>query len=224
MKLALLAKQTRAQAGSVLRAEPIAVVGMGCRFPGGADSPDAFWRLLMDGVDAIREVPADRWDADAFYDADNALPGRGNNKWGGFLERIDEFDADFFRIMPREAERMDPQHRLFLEVAVDALDNAGLSRERLRGARAGVFASSYHNDYTLIQFADRESLDSRTITGSSHGVLANRLSYLLDLRGPSLSFDSACSSGLVAVHYACQSLRTGETDVALAGGWSVGWP
>jgi acyl transferase domain-containing protein/NADPH:quinone reductase-like Zn-dependent oxidoreductase/acyl carrier protein len=221
VKLALIAKQARAQAGAVLRAEPIAVIGMGCRFPGGGDSPEGFWRVLTDGIDAIREVPADRWDAESYYDADISTPGRGNNKWGGFLDEIGGFDAGFFRILPREAERMDPQHRLFLEVAVEALDHAGLARERLRGSRAGVFVASYHNDYTQMQYTDLESVDARTLTGTLHSVLANRLSYLLDLRGPSLSLDTACSSGLVSVHLACQSLRAGETDVALAGGVSL---
>lgn len=220
VKLALMAKRVRAQTDAVRRAEPIAVVGMGCRFPG-ANSPDEFWRILIDGVDAIREVPSDRWNADAFYDIDAATPGRANTKWGGFLDRIDGFDAGFFGVLPREAERMDPQHRFFLEVAVDALDDAGLARERLRGSRAGVFVASYHNDYTNLQYSDLESVDARTLTGTLHSVLANRLSYLLDLRGPSLSLDTACSSGLVAVHLACQSLRNGESDLAIAGGVSL---
>ena len=221
VKLSLMAKQARAQMGAIARAEPIAVIGMGCRFPGGADSPDAFWALLRDGRDAVGEIPRTRWDVDAFYDADPAVPGKLAVNAGGFLRGVDEFDAAFFGIMRREAERMDPQHRVFLEVAVDALDHAGMTREALAGSRAGVFIASYHSDYNLLQFADRDAIDARTLTGTQHSVLANRLSYLLDLRGPSISIDTACSSSLVAIHLACQSLRTGESDVVLAGGVSL---
>ncbi|HET9206060.1 MAG TPA: type I polyketide synthase, partial [Burkholderiaceae bacterium] len=140
---------------------------------------------------------------------------------GGFLRQIDAFDAGYFGILPREAERMDPQQRLLLEVAMEAFDDAGLPRERLARSRTGVYAASYHNDYAQLQYADPEAIDLRTLTGTLHSVLANRLSFLLDLRGPSLSIDTACSSGLVAVHLACQSLRSGETDVALAAGVSL---
>jgi acyl transferase domain-containing protein/NADPH:quinone reductase-like Zn-dependent oxidoreductase len=221
VKLALMARKIRSEAEPVLRADPIAVVGMGCRIPGGADSPDAFWDLLAQGKDAVREVPPDRWSADAWFDADPAAPGKTAVKCAGFLDRVDGFDADYFGILPREAERMDPQQRLLLEVAMEALDDAGLSRDHLRGARAGVYVASYHNDYALMQFQDVESIDARCLTGTQHSVLANRISHFLDLRGPSLSLDTACSSSLVAIHLACQSLRTGETDVALAGGVSI---
>jgi acyl transferase domain-containing protein len=221
VKLTLMARKIRAEAEPVLRADPIAVVGMGCRIPGGADSPDAFWDLLAQGKDAVREVPPDRWSADAWFDADPAAPGKTAVKWAGFLDRVDGFDADYFGILPREAERMDPQQRLLLEVAIEALDDAGLSRTHLRGARAGVYVASYHNDYALMQFQDVESIDARCLTGTQHSVLANRISHFLDLRGPSISLDTACSSSLVAIHLACQSLRTGETDLAVAGGVSI---
>ena len=221
VKLALMAKQARAQVGMLTRADPIAIIGMGCRFPGGVDSPETYWSLLRDGVDAVGEMPGNRWDVDAFYDADPATPGKTSAKHGGFIDRVDAFDAGFFGILRREAERMDPQHRVFLEVAVEALDRAGLPRERLAGSATGVFIASYYNDYTLLQFSDRDWIDARTLTGTQHSVLANRLSYLLDLRGPSISIDTACSSSLVAVHLACQSLRAGESDVALAGGVSL---
>ncbi len=221
LKLALMAQKVRSQSEDVLRADPIAVVGMGCRFPGGADSPEQFWRLLVDEVDAVRMVPADRWDADALYDADPATPGKAATKWGGFIDRIDGFDAAYFNILPREAERMDPQQRLFLEVAMEALDDAGQTRERLRGSRTGVFIASYHNDYLVLEYKDPDTIDARTLTGTVHSVLANRLSYLLDLRGPSISIDTACSSSLVAIHLACQSLRYGESDMAVAGGVSL---
>jgi len=221
LKIALMAQKVRAQSEAVLRADPIAIIGMGCRFPGGVDSPEAFWQLLADGVDAVRPVPADRWDADALYDADPSAPGKAATKWGGFLDRIDGFDAAYFNILPREAERMDPQQRLFLEVAMESLDDAGLTREKLRGSRTGAFVASYHNDYQLLEYRDHEAIDARTLTGTVHSVLVNRLSYLLDLRGPSISVDTACSSSLVAIHLACQSLRHGESDVALAGGVSL---
>ena len=221
IKLALMAQKVRAQSEAVLRADPIAIVGMGCRFPGGADSPEAFWQLLVDGVDAVRPVPADRWDVQAVYDADPSVPGKSIAREGGFLERIDGFDAAYFNILPREAERMDPQQRLFLEVAMEALDDAGFTREQLRGSRAGAFVASYHNDYQLLEYRDPEAIDARTLTGTVHSVLVNRLSYLLDLRGPSVSVDTACSSSLVAIHLACQSLRHGESDIALAGGVSL---
>ncbi|MBI4995540.1 MAG: acyltransferase domain-containing protein, partial [Rhodocyclales bacterium] len=218
---ALMAKQVRQQAEHVLRADPVAIVGMACRVPGGGDSPELFWQLLRDGTDAIREVPADRWDADAWYDSDPSAIGKTVTKWAGFLEHIDGFDAEYFGILPREAQHMDPQQRLFLEVAIEALDDAGLTREQLRGSRAGVFIASYHNDYAQLQYSDVDAIDLRTLTGTLHSVLANRLSYFLDLRGPSISIDTACSSSLVATHLACQSLRHGESDIAIAGGVSV---
>ena len=221
VKLALMAREARAQVGALARAEPIAILGMGCRFPGGADSPERFWTLLRDGVDAVTPLPRDRWDVDAVHDPDPATPGKSAVTHGGFLDRVDTFDAAFFGILGREAERMDPQQRLLLEVAIEALDHAGLPREQLAGTAAGVFIASYYNDYANLQLADRDAIDARTLTGSLHSVVANRLSYLLDLRGPSVSIDTACSSSLVAVHLACQSLRTGDSDVAMAGGVSL---
>jgi acyl transferase domain-containing protein/acyl carrier protein len=221
LKLALMAKQARAQTAAIARAEPIAIVGMGCRFPGGADSPEKFWEVLRDGVDAVHEIPGSRWDLEKHYDADPSTPGKSSIRHAGLLDRIDGFDAAFFGILPREAGRMDPQQRIFLEVAIDAFDHAGMSRERLAGTRTGVFVASYHTDYAQMQYADPEWIDPRTLTGILQSVIPNRLSYWLDLRGPSVSLDSACSSSLVAVHLACQSLRWGETDIALAGGVNV---
>jgi acyl transferase domain-containing protein/NADPH:quinone reductase-like Zn-dependent oxidoreductase len=221
VKLALMARRVRAEAERVLRADPIAIVGMGCRVPGGGDSPDRFWDLLRAGKDAIVEVPLDRWRADDWYDADPAAPGKAITKWAGFIDHIDTFDAAFFGILPREADRMDPQQRLLLEVAMEALDDAGLPQERLRGTRAGVFVAAYHDDYAHLQYNDLEDVDARTLTGILHSVLTNRVSHFLDLRGPSVSVDTACSSSLVATHLACQSLRSGETDLAIAGGVSV---
>ena len=196
--------------------EPIAVIGLGCRFPG-ADGPDAFWRLLRDGVDAVGEVPAGRWDADAFYEADGG-PGKMTTRWGGFLDEVDRFDPHFFGISPREAARMDPQQRLLLEVAWEALEYAGLPAHRLAGSQTGVFVGISSYDYSRLQFSDPQQIDAYAGTGNAHSVAANRLSYLLDFRGPSLSVDTACSSSLVAAHLAVQSLRSGESDLALAGG------
>ncbi|WBB80641.1 type I polyketide synthase [Micromonospora sp. WMMD882] len=212
--------RAKLEASERARTEPIAVVGLACRFPGGADSPAAFWELLRGGVDAISEVPADRWDADALYDADPTVPGRVTSRWGGFLDRIDRFDASFFGISPREADQMDPQQRIMLEVAWEALESAGQTTGRLAGSPTGVFVGvhSHSNDYTWLQFADPEQIDTYTGTGTSHSVIAGRISYLLDLRGPSVALDTACSSSLVAVHLASQSLRAGECRTALAGG------
>ena len=221
VKLALMAKQMRGQAEVVLRADPIAIVGMGCRVPGGGDTPAHLWKQLCAGVDAIREIPSDRWDGNAWYDPDLSASAKSTTKWGGFLDRIDEFDAGYFGILPREAERMDPQQRLLLEVAIEAIDDAGLPHERLRGSRTGVYIASYHNDYAQLQHNDVEDIELRTLTGTLHSVLANRLSYFLDLRGPSISIDTACSSSLVAIHMACQSLRFGEIDLAITGGVSL---
>ncbi|SCL23206.1 Acyl transferase domain-containing protein [Micromonospora pallida] len=212
--------RAKIEASERARTEPIAIVGLACRFPGGANSPEAYWALLRDGVDAVSEVPADRWDADTLYDPDPTTPGRVASRWGGFLDQVDRFDAAFFGISPREADQMDPQQRLLLEVAWEALESAGQTTEQLAGSATGVFVGvhSHSNDYTWLQFADPERIDTYTGTGTSHSVLAGRISYLLDLRGPSVALDTACSSSLVAVHLAVQSLRSGECRTALAGG------
>ncbi len=218
-KLALMAERVRAQRQDldVLRAEPIAIVGIGCRFPG-APSPDAFWQLLHSGGDAITEVPADRWDVDALHDPALNAPGKMTTRSGGFLEHVDTFDPAFFGLSPREATRMDPQQRLLLEVAYEAIEDAGLTRERLAGSKTGVYVASTAFDYAHLQLSDRESISAHTVTGSVHCILANRLSFLFDLQGPSLALDTACSSSLVAIHLACQGLRGRETEIAVAGG------
>src|SRR5579872_5522125 len=197
--------------------EPIAIVGIGCRFPG-ANDPAAFWQLLRNGVDAISEVPADRFDQNAFYDPDPAIPGKMNTRWGGFLDQADRFDARFFGISPREVSCMDPQQRLLLEVAWEALQDAGQAPERLTGTRAGVFIGIATNDYGRLQWDDLERIDAYAGTGNALSIAANRISYVFDFRGPSIALDTACSSSLVAVHQACCSLRSGESTLALAGG------
>lgn len=205
------------------RNEPIAVVGMGLRFPGNASDPESFWRLLRDGVDAITEVPPDRWDVNAYYDPDPDASGKMSTRWGGFLKTIDMFDPEFFGISPREAVSMDPQQRLLLEVAWESLENAGLGPEKLFGSPAGVFIGIASFDYVQnhLQQLDQDRIDAYFATGNTHSVASGRLSYVLGLRGPSISLDTACSSSLVAIHQACQSLRNGDCNLALAGGVNV---
>jgi len=200
--------------------EGIAIVSVACRLPGNVRSPDDFWRLLVEGRDAVTDVPADRWDATALFSPRLDQPDRMNTRWGGFLDGLDQFDAAFFGISPREASLMDPQQRLLLETAWEAFEAAGHSADRLAGSETGVFvgAHSHSSDYYLLQLAQAQGIESHMSTGSAHSILANRISYLLDLRGPSMAIDTACSSSLVAVHLACQSLRTHECDIALAGG------
>jgi acyl transferase domain-containing protein/acyl-CoA synthetase (AMP-forming)/AMP-acid ligase II/acyl carrier protein len=198
-------------------AEPIAIIGMACRFPG-ASNLGEFWLLLRDGVDAIREVPPARWNIDEYYDPNPATPGKMSTRWGGFLEGIDEFDAGFFAISPREAVRMDPQQRLLLETAWEALEDAGLPAERLAGSRTGVFVGICATEYGVMQLGDPQLSDPYAGPGNALSMAANRLSYLLDLHGPSLAIDTACSSSLVAVHLACRSLRSGDCPIALAAG------
>ena len=209
------------KASRIAVAEPVAVVGIGCRFPGDVSGPESFWRLLLEGTDAISEVPADRWDADAFYDPDPLAPGRMTTKWGGFVSDVAGFDADFFGITPREAEAMDPQQRMLLEVAWEALEHAGIPPDSLGGSRTGVMMGVYYNEYQSLSAQSAEMVSAYTGTGNAHSVTVGRISYLLGLRGPAVAVDTACSSSLVAVHLACQSLRLRESDLALAGGVNV---
>jgi len=198
--------------------EPIAIVGIGCRFPMAAD-PEAFWQLLAGGVSAIVEAPKDRWNAAALFDADVNAPGKLNTRWGGFIDGIDRFDPQFFGISPREAIQMDPQQRLILELAWEALEDAGIPPPALKDSRTGVFMGALFTDYTLLKDrAGAEAITTHSSTGGAACIIANRVSYALGLQGPSMTIDTACSSSLVAVHLACQSLRAGESDLALAGG------
>jgi polyketide synthase 12/epothilone polyketide synthase D len=213
--------------------DPIALVGIGCRFPGGANDPASFWRLLVEGVDAVAEVPADRWNKKSFYDPETGKPGKSHACWGGFIEGIDQFDPQFFGISPREAAHMDPQQRLLLETAWEALEDGGQTLERVKGSRAAVFAgiSSWEYSFSQIDFRDRARMDVHTNTGSSLSIAANRVSYCFDLRGPSVAVDTACSSALVSVHLACQTIWEENCPLALAGGvnalllpdWYVGF-
>ncbi|WP_437965060.1 beta-ketoacyl synthase N-terminal-like domain-containing protein [Sorangium sp. So ce260] len=197
------------------KTEPIAIIGMGCRFPGGADDPARYFRLLQEGVDAVSEAPPERF----ALDTSPAASGGGVPPWGAFLKDVDRFDAHFFGISPREAVKMDPQQRLLLEVAWEALEHAGVAADRLAGTRTGVFVGITTNDYQLLSVTGApEEQDAYAATGNGHCFPAGRLSYVLGLEGPSLAVDTACSSSLVAVHLACQSLRSGESTLALAGG------
>jgi acyl transferase domain-containing protein len=212
--------RSQVEANRRTQTEPIAIVGIGCRFPGGSDTPEAFWQFLKNGTDGTREIPADRWDVDAYYDPNPDTPGKMYTRRGGFLDDVSAFDPLFFNIPPREAISMDPQHRLFLEVSWEALEDAGLAPNKLAGSRLGVFLGITANDYTQLslQHLDPGSIDAYTSLGSPFNFATGRLSYLLGVHGPSLALDTACSSSLVSVHLACQNLRLGACDLALAGG------
>jgi acyl transferase domain-containing protein len=194
-----------------------AIIGMGCRFPG-ADNPESFWSTLWNGVDAVTEVPKDRWDGDRFYDPEPGRPGKMITRCGGFLNQIDQFDSDFFGIDAREAKRLDPQQRLMLEVTWESLEDAGLVPAKRAGTQTGVFLGVRQTDYNRYLYGELARIDGKNPDNTYPCIIANRISYLLDLRGPSVAIDTACSSSLVSVHMACQSLRTGESDMAVAGG------
>lgn len=218
---ALKETQARLEALERKQAEPIALVGMACRFPGNAQDPASYWRLLCEGVDAIREIPSDRWDADRFYDPDPTVPGKMGSRWGGFIDGIDQFDNHFFGISDREAERTDPQQRILLELGWEALEDAGIPPSTLRGSRAGVFLGISSSEFGIILSGDLSNADAHTAAGTSLCIAANRISFALGMAGPSVALDTACSSSLVALHLACQNLRSGECDLALVGGTNL---
>lgn len=203
--------------------EPLAVVGIGCRLPGGLDTPTAYWNALLKGIDAIRDVPPDRWQHSRFHDPNPEKSGHIRNARGGFLEAVDLFDADFFGYFPTEAQRLDPQQRLLLEVTHEAMEDAGLRRDQLDGSRTSVFVGSFMYDYLCLQTASeqRDEINPYVAMGTGITSLANRISYNFNLKGPSVSLDTACSSSLVAVHLACRSIWGGEADLAIAGGVNV---
>ena len=199
--------------------EPIAIIGIGCRFPGDSVTPQAYWNFLKSGQDAVTEVPPDRWRVDAYFNPDHRAPGRTYARWGGFVREIDQFDAAFFGISPREAARMDPQQRLLLEIVDEAFQDAGLPPSHLAGSDTGVFMGISTCDYAGIQTASsaKNSIDSFTNLGVGACIAANRISYHYDFHGPSFSVDTACSSSLVAVSQAVRALRSGDCQVAVVG-------
>ena len=199
--------------------DPIAIIGIGCRFPQ-SPNPEAFWQTLCRGVDAITEIPSDRWNADEFYDLDPDEPGKINARYGGFLEQpqIDSFDPHLFKISPREAISMDPQQRLLLEIVWEALEDAGQVKEKLAGSPTGVFIGISTNDYSRIESDYATQPQGYDLTGNALNIAAGRISYSFNFRGPSMVVDTACSSSLVAVHLACQSIWHEESTLAVAGG------
>jgi acyl transferase domain-containing protein/thioesterase domain-containing protein/SAM-dependent methyltransferase/acyl carrier protein len=212
----LLAKRTLPKPGY----EPVAIIGMGCRFPGGANSPEAYWKLLRDGTDAVTDIPSDRWDVDRFFDPDPAAPGKMYTRRGAFVDGVDEFDAAFFGITPREASDIDPQQRVLLEVTWQALEDAGIAPSSLQESDTGVFVGLSSDDFATwhCDGSDPSSANSYNMLGTARSVAAGRIAYVLGLHGPAVQLDTACSSSLMAVQQACQSLQAGEADLAIAGG------
>ncbi|MCA0350998.1 MAG: SDR family NAD(P)-dependent oxidoreductase [Chloroflexi bacterium] len=204
-------------ADSDQNADAIAIIGMSCRFPGARNLAE-YWDLLINGRDAITEIPAERWNLEAVYNPDRSVPGTMYTRWGGFVDQPDYFDAGFFGISPREAIHLDPQQRMLLECTWEAFEDAGQSPQALAGSKTGVFIASVSEDYGRILFSHPEIIDAYTGPGTAHSILANRLSYVLNLQGPSININTACSGSLVAIHMACQALQTGEADLVVAGG------
>ena len=199
-------------------ATPIAIIGMACRLPGGIESPDQLWEALLRGDDLVTEIPPDRWDADEYYDPEPGVPGRSVSRWGAFMDDVGGFDAEFFGINEREATAIDPQHRLLLETSWEAMEHAGLTPATIADSLTGVFVGLTHGDYELLA-ADAHSVEGPYgFTGTNFSLASGRIAYALGVHGPALTVDSACSSGLAAVHMACRSLHDGESDLAFAGG------
>ncbi|ABA24342.1 Beta-ketoacyl synthase [Trichormus variabilis ATCC 29413] len=219
--IALKEARTKIESLERTQSEPIAIVGMGCRFPGDANNPEKFWELLHQGKNGITTVPPQRWDIDAYYDDDPDVPNKMYARHGGFINNVDQFDPQFFGITPREAIALDPQQRLLLEVSWEALENAGIAPQKLTGTQTGVFVGIGIDDYAKRQIKHHIPIDAYTGSGNAFCFAAGRLSYLLGLQGPSLAIDTACSTSLVTIHLACQSLRNGECNLALAGGVSL---
>lgn len=198
--------------------EPLAIVGIGCRLPGGVNGPDSFWQMMVEGRSGIVPVPTDRWNRERWYHENVEIPSKMITKWGGFIHDFDKFDAQFFGISPREALRMDPQQRWMLEAAWESLEDAGMAPDSLRGSKTAVYVGIASNDYANVAQSDPRNVDVHTNSGSTLSIASNRISYLFDLKGPSVSVDTACSSALVAINLACESVWSGEATMALAGG------
>ncbi len=219
----LQAQLAAKDAGGHAAREPIAIVGMGCRYPGDVRTPEDFWALLSSGADILRDIPAERWDVDAYYDPEMTVPGKMYVRKGHYLDNIDQFDPQFFGLSPREAESLDPQQRMVMEVSWETLEHAGIAPDTLKGGKTGVFVGQYWDDYSMqrIYAADNREIDRYAQLSGLRGLTAGRICHILDSHGPAIQLDTACSSSSLAVHLACQSLRLGESDVALAGGVSL---
>ncbi|NEO71020.1 polyketide synthase, partial [Moorena sp. SIO3H5] len=221
-RLIFALKQARTQLEELQRqkSEPIAIVGMGCRFPGGVKDPESFWQLLKNGVDSITEIPGERWDIKDYYHPDPDVPGKMYTRYGGFLEKVDQFEPQFFGISPREATAMDPQQRLLLEVSWEALEHAGLAPDQLQGSQSGAFMGICFEDYSRfsVNSGDPTRIDAYSSLGNTRSIAAGRLAYIFGFNGPTFFLDASCSSSLLSVHLACQSLRYRECNLALAGG------
>ena len=208
--------QRRLDAAEAARCEPIAIVGIACRLPGGVTDTAGFWKVLSEGMDMVGEVPADRWDVDAYYDPDPNAQGKARTKAGGFLKDIEAFEPSFFGMSPREAAGVDPQQRLLLEVTWEALEDAAIAPDSLDGSLTGVFVGITSMDYSQrIDVTDPARSDIYLATGTALNAAAGRVSFTLGLQGPCMAIDTACSSSLVAIHTACQSLRNGESHLVL---------
>ena len=219
MSVSSALSRTKKMAPEVTRS--VAIIGMACRFPGGADAPEAFWKMLFEGRDAVGEIPASRMDVHGLYSETPATPGRIMSRFGGYLDGIEQFDAGFFHISPREAERMDPQQRLLMETAWEAIEDAGIDARALAGRSVGVYVGQWLSDFETRLLSDPTVTDFEMTTGSGRYTASGRVSHFLNLMGPSLTLDTACSSSLTAVHLAMQSLRSGESELAIAAGVNV---
>ncbi|ABL04449.1 sulfolipid-1 biosynthesis phthioceranic/hydroxyphthioceranic acid synthase [Mycobacterium ulcerans] len=202
-------------------ATPVAIIGMGCRLPGGVDSPEKLWESLLRGDDLVSEIPPDRWDVDDYYDPEPGVPGRTVSRWGGFIDDVAGFDAEFFGVSEREATSIDPQHRQLLETAWEAIEHAGLDPASLSGSSTGVFVGLSHEDYLVRSVLAGDLAGPYASTGLINSVASGRIAHTLGLHGPAMTVDTACSSGLLTVHLACRSLHEGESDLALAGGCAL---
>ena len=200
------------------KTEPIAIISIACRFPGSANNPEAFWQLLRDGVNAVSEIPSPRWDVDKYYDKNPDTSGKMYTRYGHFIDRVEEFDAEFFGISPREAVAMDPQQRLLLEVSHEALERAGQSTQKIKGSKTSIYIGLCFDDYAKYSLSHPTQIDAFSSLGNTRSIAAGRIAYVLGLQGTVMQLDTTCSSSLLGVHLACQSLRNGESDMALAGG------